>query len=84
MEIKVKNFLSKLETKVAVNSDQVTEVHERIKQKVDALATNVNKTEAPKDKVEDLVVAKLHEDKLEEDEIRKRKTSIIVHELVKP
>jgi len=83
MEDKVESILSRLDTKTE-DSVQIKEVHERIEQKVDALATNVGMTTGTKDNVEDLLLAKLHEDKLEEEEIQKRKTSVIIHGLVEP
>ena len=78
VEDKVESILRRLDSKTD-DSVQVKEVHERIEQKVDALATNVGMTVVAKDNVEDLLLAKLHEDKLEEEEIQKRKTSVIIH-----
>ena len=83
MEEKVDNIVHRLDSKV-VDTDQVKEVHHSIEQKVDALATNVEKTAVVRDSVEDLVRTKLYEDKIEEEEQWKRKTSIIVHGLAEP
>ena len=83
MEDKVQSFLNTFDNKSA-NSDQVIEVNERIEQKVDQLATSVSKTVAASDTAENAVLAKLREDKLEDEEIQKRKTSIIIHGLVEP
>ena len=83
MDDKVESIINRLDRK-SDDTVQVKEVHGRIEQKVDALATNVGMTVAAKDNVEDLLLAKLHEDKLEEEEIQKRKTSIIIHGLVEP
>jgi len=83
MEVKVESIIKSLNSK-SDDSVQVKEVHERLEQKVDALANNVGMTLAAKDTVEDFLLAKLHDDKLEEEEIQKRKTSVIIHGLVEP
>ena len=83
IENKVDNILYGLDNTVA-DTDQVKEVHQRIEQKVDALVTNVEKTAVGRDNVEDLVRTKMYEDKIEEEEQWKRKTSVIVHGLEEP
>jgi len=69
MEVKVESIIKSLNSK-SDDSVQVKEVHERLEQKVDALANNVGMTVAAKDTVEDFLLAKLHDDKLEEKKFR--------------
>ena len=80
IEEKMDALLCKLASKCTAE-EQVQEVHERIEQKVDALTTNVEKSVAVSDNVRDIMCSTLEEDKVEEQEIQKRKTSIIIHGL---
>lgn len=83
IEVKIDALLSKLENKCTIE-EQVQAVHERIEQKVDALATNVEKSVVVSDNVKDIMCSTLEKDKAEEQEIQKRKTSIIIHGLAEP
>jgi len=64
--------------------EDVQEAHEHIEQKVDALAAGVEKTVVVSDSVKEIVSGTLEEDRAEEEEIQKRKTSIRVHGLLEP
>jgi len=65
-----------------LNSKPEDEVHERIEQKVDVLASNVEKQCSFS--VQDVVRTTRAEDKVEEAEIKRRSTSIIIHGLAEP
>ena len=80
MEEKVDVILTKLNTSSVDN--QYKEVHERIEQKVDALTSNVEKQGSVS--VQDIVCTTMAEDKAEEEEIKRRNTSIIIHGLAEP
>lgn len=80
MEEKVDAILTKLNSKSV--DEEYKEVHERIEQKVDALTSNVEKQGSVS--VQDIVCATRTEDKVEEEEIKRRSTSIIIHGLAEP
>jgi len=80
MEEKVDVILTKINSTPV--DDQYKEVQERIEQKVDALSNNVEKQCSVS--VQDIVCTTRAEDKSEEEDIKRRSTSIIVHGLPEP
>ena len=83
VEEKVDAVLTKMVSKCEAEGD-VQDAHERIEQKVDALAAGVEKSVVASDSVKEIVSGTLEEDRAEQEELQKRKTSIIIHGLLEP
>ena len=81
IEEKFDDALGKMVSKCEAEGE-IQEAHERIEQKVDALAAGVEKTAVVSDSVKEIVSGTLEEDRAEEDELQKRKTNIIIHGLL--
>jgi len=85
VEAKVDRILNVVDSKLIDDWPTVEQSHKRLDEKVDALMNIVEEKSVDSvkmhDCVEDVVTTQLLQDKDEEDEIRKRKSSLIVHGL---
>jgi len=85
VEAKMDRILNVVDSKLIDDWPTVEQSHKRLDEKVDALMNNVEEKSVDSvkmhDCIEDVVRTQLLQDKDEEDEIRKRKSSLIVHAL---
>jgi len=81
LEAKVEELTEQLQARVELSQNKLEERVEELSHHVQSHATE---TRLMRDNVEDAVKMKLQEDKEEEEELNKRKCSIIVHGLAEP
>lgn len=81
MEAKVEEFTEQLQMRVEISQNKLGE---RVEELSHHLQSHATETRLMRDSVEDAVRIKLQEDKEEEEEINKRKCSVIVHGLAEP
>lgn len=82
----INKIQEKLDTKEPQNKEETQELHKRVEEKVDKLMMSVEKQRKldghmVHDCVEEVVKIKLREDEEEIEELKKRKTSVIIHGL---